>query len=162
MVCVDNTDRDILEELQRLYGGKLIAKKKTQEHHRQAWSWRVFGAASIIAMLRQVHPYMRSRVKAERTRMLIEEYKQVTSRNGHYTPGTRAAKGRLRGALPVCGSRQGRSLSTHCGRCGSRTHNGRGRNGLAVRLPYLWQPSLRADDGTRTRGLPADNRMLCR
>src|SRR5262245_37472759 len=92
MVCLDSTDWEIIEELQRLHGGTVVAKRKTREHHRQGWSWRVYGTDKIIALLRQIHPYMRCRVKAERARLLIEEYKDLTPRNGYYTPEMRVAK----------------------------------------------------------------------
>ncbi len=92
MVVVDSTDLEILEELQRLYGGKLIEKRKQRSHHRQGWSWRVYGTENILAMLAEVLPYMRCAAKAERARLLVEEYHQVTARNGGYSPELRARK----------------------------------------------------------------------
>ena len=82
VVAVDSTDVEILHELSRLFGGHTVTKKKARQHHRQAWAWRLVGSENIIAFLSQVLPYMRCKVKADRARMLVEEYKLVTPRNG--------------------------------------------------------------------------------
>lgn len=86
VVVVDSTDMEILEELLRLWGGGLVAKRKAREHHRQAWSWRLYGADNIIAMLQWVVPYMRCATKRQRAELLLDRYKAVTPRNGYYTP----------------------------------------------------------------------------
>jgi hypothetical protein len=91
-IAVDNTDVELLEELVRLYGGRLVAKKRTKEHHRQAWSWRVYGSDRIIEILSDVLPFMRCKMKVERGRMLTTEFKSVTPRNGWYTPEMREKK----------------------------------------------------------------------
>lgn len=92
ILVVDNTDVEILEELQRLYGGSLVMKRRQQENHRQCWSWRVYGATNIAAVLREILPHMRCRAKIDRAKMLTEEWASVTPRNGHYTEGAREAK----------------------------------------------------------------------
>jgi len=91
-IAVDNTDGEILAELVRLFGGSLVKKKRTKEHHRQCWSWRLYGADKIISFLSSLRPYMRNNFKRERARMIVEEYKAVTPRNGSYTDRLRAQK----------------------------------------------------------------------
>jgi hypothetical protein len=91
-VSVDNTDIEMLEELTRLFGGGYVAKRSSAAHHRQCWSWRVYGSDKVIAFLKQILPYMRCQAKADRARMLITEYKATTPRNGYYTPELRAIK----------------------------------------------------------------------
>ena len=88
LVVVDNTDREILAELQRLYGGALVAKRLTREHHRQCWSWRIYGSTKIIAFLAEIVPYMHCDIKVQRARMLLDEWKKTVPRNGFYTPDT--------------------------------------------------------------------------
>jgi hypothetical protein len=85
-VIVDSTDIEILTELQTLFGGSLVKKRRQQPHHRQAWSWRLYGADLVLALLRGVLPYMRCAVKVQRAALLVEQYKQTTPRNGRYTP----------------------------------------------------------------------------
>ncbi|MET8310761.1 hypothetical protein [Micromonospora sp. NPDC005173] len=92
LISVDNTDVEILNELGRLYGGRVVAKKKAADHHRQAWTWRVYGADNIIALLREIVPYMRCAAKLERAWLLLDEYKRLTPRNGWYTDEARRAK----------------------------------------------------------------------
>lgn len=91
-IVVDNTDREILDELVRLYGGSLIIKKKTKEHHRQAWTWRLHGSNNILDFLEQVLPFMRCRVKVDRGTLLVSEYRSVTPKNGRYTDAQKEAK----------------------------------------------------------------------
>lgn len=92
ILVVDNTDMEILDELKRLYGGGLVKKRRREDHHRQAWSWRVYGASQIIALLVDVLPYMHCPSKRARAWMLVEEYRDVTPRNGHYTPEARVLR----------------------------------------------------------------------
>lgn len=92
MVVVDNCDEEILDSLVEIAGGSLVTKKKYQDHHRQAYSWRLYGADNVIGFLREILPYMRCQHKIDRARMLVEEYKVVTHRNGRYNPEARLAK----------------------------------------------------------------------
>lgn len=84
-IVIDNTDIEILEKLLMIYGGSLVAKRRQADHHRQAWSWRLYGANQIISFLRIIEPYMMCAAKKARARMLIDRYKSVTPRNGRYT-----------------------------------------------------------------------------
>lgn len=92
VIAVDTTDPEIHAELCRLYGGSIVTKRKVREHHRQAWSWRIYGADQILDLLAKILPYMRCAIKLERGRMLLAEYRQLTPRNGFYTPEMRAQK----------------------------------------------------------------------
>jgi hypothetical protein len=92
MVCVDNTDREIIDTLVGVYGGSVVTKKKREAHHRQCWTWRIYGAFNVKKFLIDIRPYMRSVFKRERADMLIHQYHEVTPRNGHYTAELREAK----------------------------------------------------------------------
>jgi hypothetical protein len=91
-ICVDNTDREMLEALEAMFGGGIVDKGRPTPNHREAWSWRVYGANNVIGVLARVLPYLRCAVKKERARMLVEDWKSVTPRNGHYTVAMAAAK----------------------------------------------------------------------
>ncbi len=84
-IVADSTDRELLEEMKRLFGGTIVIKKKYKEHHRQAWHWRLHGSDRVRAMLTAVLPHMRCQVKKQRGQLLLDEWREVTPRNGHYT-----------------------------------------------------------------------------
>lgn len=107
-VCVDSTDTEIINEFVRLYGGSVVVKKVADvEKHRQAWSWRLTGAHQVRVFLAAISPFMRCETKRERARMLIEEYSEVTPRNGHYTPELRAKKLEFQDRFMALGSDRG-------------------------------------------------------
>lgn len=110
VVVVDSTDIELLDELQRLYGGSLVVKRKTRDHHRQAYSWRIYGARQIIAFLAMILPYMRCPPKVTRARMLVEEWESVTPRNGYYTDDMAATKLAYEDRFFAAGSGRGASL----------------------------------------------------
>ena len=114
-VVVDSTDLEILQELLRLFGGRIISKKARDPAHRQQWSWRVFGATNILAFLTQVVPYMRCPSKVARSRLLLDEYPVVTVRNGQYTEEQRAAKLDLEERIMAIGYGRGASLRARHG-----------------------------------------------
>lgn len=109
-IVVDSTDLEILQELERIFGGRIIPKKTRNPAHRQQWSWRVFGAKNILVFLVQVVPYMRCPSKVARTRMLLDEYPVVTQRNGQYTAEQRTAKYDMEDRFMAIGYGRGASL----------------------------------------------------
>ncbi len=107
IAVVDNTDREILEELLRLHGGSLVIKRRYKDHHRQAWSWRLYGSNHVRAFLIQTMPYMHNSMKKERARMLVEEWLPVTPRNGYYTPEMRLLKQEFEARFMALGDGRG-------------------------------------------------------
>lgn len=87
ILVIDSADREILEYVQTLVGGTVIAKKRYSGHHRQTWTWRLYGTAKVIDVLRVLRPFLRCAFKAERARMLVDEWAACTPRNGFYTEG---------------------------------------------------------------------------
>jgi hypothetical protein len=92
MVVVDNTDHEILDELMRNYGGSLVKKKKYKKHHRQAWSWRLYGANVIIKFLQEIVPFMHCKMKKSRAMLILTKYKLITRPGGNYSPAERRSK----------------------------------------------------------------------
>ncbi|QAU06539.1 HNH endonuclease [Gordonia phage WilliamBoone] len=108
LVVVDNTDIEILHELKRLHGGgKLTEKRKQAPHHRQAWSWRLYGADVIIDFLSRVEPYMHCGSKKARAGIILDEYRPLTPRNGYYTDDMKLAKVALFDRYKSIGSGRG-------------------------------------------------------
>ena len=93
MLVIDNTDLSMLEDCQEMLGvGSIVKKKKYKDNHRQAWSYRVYGANNVRRALSMVQPYLRCPSKLKRCKMITEQYQVVTPRNGHYTDEARATK----------------------------------------------------------------------
>lgn len=107
MVAVDNTDRELINYLQETHGGSVVKKKKYKEHHRQAWTWRLYGADIIISFLHKILPYLRCKVKRTRALLLTESYKVLTPRNGHYTPEMAAEKQKFEETFMATGKGRG-------------------------------------------------------
>lgn len=118
-LVVDSTDREILETLERVFGGRIVPKKMREgKGWRQQWSWRVFGATNVLAFLAQVVPYMHCPSKVARARLLLDEYPILTQRNGWYTEEQRIAKFGLEARFMAIGHGRGASLRAARG-CGS-------------------------------------------
>ncbi len=84
ILIIDSTDPELLDEVERLLGGTRTKKTKTQDHHRQCYSWRLYGANNILEALKHIQPYLRCSVKKRRALMLLDDWKNVTSPNGRY------------------------------------------------------------------------------
>ena len=109
VIAVDNTDLPIIETLVSLFGGSVVKKKKVIEHHRQCYTWRVHGTDQIISFLETILPYMRVESKRERAQLLINEYRNLTPRNGYYTDKMRADKLDFIGRYYALGTGRGSS-----------------------------------------------------
>ena len=107
IVVVDNTDMEILDELLRLHGGSLVTKKRYAANHRQAFSWRLYGSQHIRVFLALLYPYMRNAMKRERARMLIEEWPNVSIRNGRYTAEKRLVRNEFENRFMLLGEGRG-------------------------------------------------------
>lgn len=84
IVAIDSTDRELLEYVQSLVGGSIIAKKKYQDHHRQAHTWRLLGARNIIDLMTQIAPYLRCPCKKARAELIRDGWREATPPNGRY------------------------------------------------------------------------------
>lgn len=85
VISVDSTDRELLEWLKTNFGGCIVIKKKTKDHHSQAWTWRLQQRAAL-SLLEKLIPFMKIDRKIYRAHLLVSEYVQCTPRNGKYTP----------------------------------------------------------------------------
>ena len=63
------TDIDILERLQKIFGGKIASIRKREEHWKDAWAWTIF-ADDALTCMRSILPYMGVR-RSEKINMLI-------------------------------------------------------------------------------------------
>ncbi len=92
VVAVDSVDRELIDWLLATVGsGSIVTKKKYQDHHKQAHTFRLT-RGSALELLQGVLPYLRINRKRERASMLVNEYVSLTPRNGKYTEEMSAAK----------------------------------------------------------------------
>lgn len=106
-VSVDSTDIELIDEMIRLAGGTVVKKKRAKKHHRQAYTWRLYGSDKIISFLTQVEPFMRCMAKKERALLIIREWRELTPRNGFYTDELRALKDDFEERFLSIGSQRG-------------------------------------------------------
>lgn len=90
-ISVTSTTYELLEFLKEHYGGCIVRQKKYQAHHKQAWVWHVF-YDNAISFCEHVLPYLREPVKRYRASLLVNEYRDVTPRNGKYTDEIKTRK----------------------------------------------------------------------
>lgn len=62
-VSINMTDKDVLEKLSGIYGGKITDLKVRQEHWKPSWIWYLYGA-NAKDFLNDIMPYLGERRKA--------------------------------------------------------------------------------------------------
>ena len=84
-ISVSNTDLELLEYIQHVTNcGRIQAKKKSQSHHQQSWHWQTHSVSASLHILEEIRPFLR--VKKQQADLIIKHYKEVTPRNGRYSP----------------------------------------------------------------------------
>lgn len=85
VVTISSTELALLEWTKKTTGvGKITTKRTSSPHHSPGFTYCVANRQAL-AVLTQVHPYLRS-YKSLRSRLVIENYLKLTPRNGKYTP----------------------------------------------------------------------------
>jgi hypothetical protein len=67
-VTCQMTDLDILEKLQKIFGGKIYSTKKREVHWKDAWHWSIATSKDAVACMRAILPHMGNR----RTKKILE------------------------------------------------------------------------------------------
>ena len=84
-VSVSNNDLELLEYIRDITNcGQIHAKKKTKPHHQQSWHWQTHSVSDSLRILKEIHPFLR--VKRKQAYLILKHYKEVTPRNGRYSP----------------------------------------------------------------------------
>ena len=84
LVSFYNCDKNMLEAVQKNYGGKIKANKPTSIRHNVSYHLQVERDNAIV-LLNDVLPFMRHTKKKRRGELIVEHYKNFTPRNGKYT-----------------------------------------------------------------------------
>ena len=84
VIEITSTTYDMLQKMKDLIGGSISKITKKQEHHKQAYKWSIT-YNKVLVLLEEVKDYLSEPKKKARAELLLNEYKEVTPRNGHYT-----------------------------------------------------------------------------
>lgn len=109
-VAVDSCDIELLERVKSLVGAGHIVQKASRTkspHHRPAWHWKIRNGPKVLALLREIAPYLRCVDKKRRAELLIDRWESCTSRNGWYTPEQSAMKTKFEEDFLAIGHRRG-------------------------------------------------------
>ena len=70
--------------------GKITSKRTTSTKHSPSFTWSI-ADRQALSLLEQVSPYLRT-YKTKRVQLILENYVNLTPRNGKYTPELRTAR----------------------------------------------------------------------
>lgn len=84
--CVEiyNTDINILNKIQKGFGGKIRMKKSVKPNHADSYTL-VLNAKESLTVIYECLPYMLHTKKKQRATLINEHYAKNTPRNGKYT-----------------------------------------------------------------------------
>lgn len=85
VVSITSTTPEFLIAMQDTYGGHIVHHTTKQANWQQAYSWKVTNNAAL-ALLAEVEPFMLEPKKRARAKHIRVWYKNLTPRNGKYTP----------------------------------------------------------------------------
>lgn len=84
VLSVSSTTKEMLDYLKENLGGSISTVKKDKESYKDAWHWKIKGNKAI-EILKVIEPYLLVPEKRKRAKLIIDEYKSVTPRNGKYS-----------------------------------------------------------------------------
>jgi hypothetical protein len=90
-VTVPSCTPELVSFLQATFGGSVSNKKPDKKNHTPSQAWRVTGDKAL-ELLSKILPYLKEPEKIRRGKLLVDEYKKLTPRNGKYTDERRAKK----------------------------------------------------------------------
>ena len=91
VVSVPSCTTTLVETMKSLFGGCISNKKPSKPKHALSQAWCVRYDAAITC-LKQILPFLREPEKIRRAKLILDEYKGLTPRNGRYTILQRQAK----------------------------------------------------------------------
>lgn len=90
-ISMSSTSLELLQFLKEEFGGSISKHKKYKKHHRQSWSWSLC-YDSAIKFMELIYPYIKELKKRKRMKMILDNYKNLTPRNGQYSQDELIAK----------------------------------------------------------------------
>jgi len=90
-VSISSTERSLLEFVKSATGVGIITNKRTtRPHHARSFTYAVYNRQAL-ALLNQIFPLLKS-YKQYRAELILENYLELTPRNGKYTSEMLARK----------------------------------------------------------------------
>lgn len=86
-VSIASTSIELLEYTQaatKNIKSTIISKKVYKEHHKPSYALN-YRHNAALDLLTEIYPYLKEKSKVYRAQILLNEYKAVTNRGGHYT-----------------------------------------------------------------------------
>ena len=83
-VSVASTDREVLEWLQKRWGGSIVTKQPRKAAHSVSYDWRLTDRRAL-SFLQLIRPYLVIERKIQRIDLLLNDYVACTPRNGRYS-----------------------------------------------------------------------------
>jgi len=84
-ITISNNERLLLEWVLKTVGvGNITNKRTYDKKHAPSYAYQVF-SRQAISILEQVYPHLRT-YKRERARLALDNYINLTPRNGRYSP----------------------------------------------------------------------------
>lgn len=85
-VSIASTTLELLTYIKNITTTGTITKKKNynKEKHKNSYTLTI-RYNSAINLLKEIEPYLIIRTKKQRTKMILEDYKKLTPRNGRYS-----------------------------------------------------------------------------
>jgi hypothetical protein len=84
-VSIASTDKELLIYIQSLIGGLINNKKNyNPEKHKNSFTLTIKKKEDVFNTLKHISPFLRVEQKRKRSIWILEQYDQVTPRNGKY------------------------------------------------------------------------------
>lgn len=84
-VSLSSTTYELVQFMKDTFGGRIVTLTRTKKQgHKQAWHWQT-SYSKAIEVLIQIRPYLREPEKTRRADMIINDYRDVVSKNGKYS-----------------------------------------------------------------------------
>jgi hypothetical protein len=84
VLSVSSTTAELVDALKSTYGGCICKHKKSQQHHKQAYSWRC-PRGLVAELCDSLKDLLVVPEKQHRASLIASSYRQCTPRNGKYT-----------------------------------------------------------------------------
>jgi hypothetical protein len=83
-VAVASTDHEVLDWLQKRFGGSIVTKQPYKTNHSVSYDWRLTDRRALN-FLQLIRPFLVIERKIRRVDLLLTDYIACTPRNGRYT-----------------------------------------------------------------------------
>lgn len=89
VISIASTDLELLDHIKGVTGGTITKKRNySPMHHKNSFTITLKSKECVINTLKQVLPYLRVPLKIRRAKFILDNYNNVTPRNGKYNSET--------------------------------------------------------------------------